>query len=101
VTPGARIAEARARSFAAKAQLDRSVAQAKERLSPRSLANHAVDGVKTKAEQIAGDGAAVVKDRPAVAMAAAGVAVLLIVRRPMLRWWRLRRDKETEPATAG
>jgi hypothetical protein len=105
---------ARARAEAARAQLMASVQDARTRLDPRTLAEHAVatakakaghlaeDAVATaraKASDLAEDGVEVVRDRPAVAALAATGAALLLARRPIGRWigrwWA--GDDETPP----
>jgi hypothetical protein len=77
---------ARARRDAAKLRLDRSIEHAKQRLNPKTIAEDAVLGVRTKAEEIAADSVDAVKSRPGTAAAALGLAGLLIARRPIFRW---------------
>lgn len=77
---------ARARSVAARARLDVSVNTAKTRLNPKTLAGDAVDGVKTKAGEIALDGVEAVRSRPAVAAAALAAVGVVLARKPLSRW---------------
>lgn len=77
---------ARAQRDAAKLRLDRSIEHAKQRLNPKTIAEDAVLGVRTKAEAIATDGVDAVKSRPGTAAAALGLAGLILARRPIFRW---------------
>jgi hypothetical protein len=88
---------ARAQRDAAKLRLDRSIEHAKQRLNPKTIAEDAVLGVRTKAEEIATDGVDAVKSRPGTAAAALGLAGLILARRPIFRWlgW-----SGSEPETA-
>lgn len=78
------ISTARARALAARARLDASVAHAKARLSPRTLAAEAVDNAADKAVGAAQSGVQFARDRPAVVAATAGAIGLLLARRPLL-----------------
>ncbi|SOB87562.1 hypothetical protein SAMN06297144_2694 [Sphingomonas guangdongensis] len=90
---------ARARRDAAKLRLDRSIEHARQRLNPKTIAEDAVMGVRTRAEAIATDGVDAVKSRPGVAAAALGLAGLLLVRRPLLRWFGRREPAAETPAS--
>lgn len=77
---------ARARAAASKAQLDASVAQAKAKLSPRSLASDVVGTAGEKASQVAHTGLQAARDRPAVAAAAVGAIGLVLANKPIRGW---------------
>lgn len=80
------ILAARARVIASKAQLDASIAQAKDRLSPRSLAADAVDSAAEKASQVAHSGVEIVRERPVATAAVVGAIGLTIAHKPVLGW---------------
>ena len=80
------ILAARARVVASKSQLDASVARAKARLSPRSLAADAVDSATDKAAQVAQSGMQIVKERPGATAAVIGAVGLVLAHTPLLGW---------------
>jgi len=92
------ITAARARALAARTRLDASVAHAKARLSPRTLAADAVDSATEKAAGAAQSAVAFARERPAVAATGAGVIALLLARRPLLNLLGFR--KRDHDATA-
>lgn len=91
---------ARARALAARQRLDASLAQAKDRLNPRSLAADAVDGARDKAVEVAQTGLQVARERPAVAAAVVGAIGLVLARKPLAGWVgaHLGRDDATPDA---
>lgn len=86
MTTDARLLAARARSMAARARLDTSIAEVRARLSPKSLARDAVSGVTSKAGALALDGVDAARTRPVVTVAAVGAIGLLLARKPLARW---------------
>lgn len=80
------VAAARARSIAARARLDASLAVAKQRLNPRTLAADAVGSAADTASAAAQTGIQAVRDRPAAAAAVVGAIGLLLARKPILGW---------------
>lgn len=82
---GERLARAEARSALARARLTATVEQLRARLSPRSLAEDALGGLRHAGES----GAERAKRHP---VAVAGVVALLSV----LTWWGKRRAKATD-----
>lgn len=87
-----RIAQARGRADAAKAQLMGTVEEAKARLAPKTLAGHAVQAAKDKSIVVADDTVTAVKEKPMMAAGIAGATALFIARKPLFaavgRWWR-------------
>lgn len=102
---------AKARAEASKQRLMATVEEAKYRLAPSTIAHNAVDGVKTratevavdlraKAEVVAGDllvraedGVVTAKRNPVAVAAGAAVLALFLLRRPL---WRLIRGRQPE-----
>lgn len=99
MTEDAAIVAARARALAARARLDASLAVAKQRLNPKSLAADAVGSAADRASVAAQTGIQAVRDRPAVAAAVAGAIGLALARKPILGWagGLLGRDDATAP----
>lgn len=80
------VAAARARALAARTRLDASLALAKQRLNPKSLAADAVSSAADKATLAAQTGVQAVKERPAIAAAVVGAVGLALARKPLLGW---------------
>jgi len=78
------IATARSKRDAAKARMFSTLDETKNRLSPSTLAEHAVDGIKDKANTLAADGVAVARERPGAVAAAASAMFLFLIRRPLV-----------------
>ena len=82
------IAAARSERDAAKARMHATLEETKDRLSPSTLAEHAVDGIKGKANTLAADGVAVARKRPGAAAAAGAAVFLFLIRRPLIGWFK-------------
>lgn len=80
------VAAARARALAARTRLDASLAVAKQRLNPRSLAADAVSTATDKATLVAQTGVQAVRERPAIAAAVVGAVGLALAHKPLLGW---------------
>jgi hypothetical protein len=92
------VALARARADAAKARLDDSIADLRERVDPRTLARHATDGLREQGEAAV----AVAKRNPGIAAGAAAAAGLLLIRRPVMALFgRGRTKSETHTTRKG
>lgn len=78
------VALARERARIAKARLDESVGALRERIDPRTLAKHAAEDLREQGEAAV----AVARRNPGIAVAAAAVAGLLLVRRPVMALFR-------------
>ncbi|MBN2972043.1 hypothetical protein JW805_08435 [Roseomonas aeriglobus] len=86
MTEDATILAARARALAARARLDASLAVAKQRLNPKSLAADAVGTAADKASMAAQTSIQAVRERPAIAAAVAGALGLALAHKPLLGW---------------
>jgi len=82
------IAAARSQRDAAKARMFATLDETKNRLSPSTLAEHAVDGIKDKANTLAADGVAVARERPGAVAATASAVFLFLIRRPLVGLFR-------------
>ena len=80
------ILAARARAAASKARLDASIAQAKARLNPKTIASEAVGSASEKASQVAHSGLQAARERPALTAAAVGAVGLLLANKPIRGW---------------
>ncbi|KQN26168.1 hypothetical protein ASE86_08435 [Sphingomonas sp. Leaf33] len=80
------VVAARAKALAARARLDSSLAVARQRLNPKSLAADAVGSAADKASLAAQTGIQAVRDRPAIAAAVAGAVGLALAHKPLLGW---------------
>ncbi len=81
----AELARARAAALAARARLDTSLAEARERLRPASLVDAAWDEAKDRAARKAADAAAAIRARPGAVALALGAVALFFARRPARR----------------
>lgn len=93
------VVAARAQCQAARARLDASIAAAKDRLHPRSLAADAVEGAADKAVQVAQNGLDAARERPALSAAIAGALALALFRKPLLGWISRRADNDDATGT--
>lgn len=78
------LAAARADALLKRARLQASLAEAKHRLSPSTIASNVADDLRDKAE----DGVAVVMERPGVAAGIATGVVALLARKRIARLFR-------------
>jgi hypothetical protein len=78
------LAGAKARSVAARERLMSTVAEAKRRLNPSTIAANAVDDAKVRAK----DGVAKAADHPGTVAAVTGGAMVFFLRRPLFRLLR-------------
>ncbi len=78
------IAAARADVLIKRARLQASVAQAKHRLAPSTIAASLTDDLRDRA----GDGIAAVRERPAMAAGIAAGLLALVFRKPVARLFR-------------
>ncbi len=78
------LAAARADALIKRARLQASLAEAKHRLSPSTIASGVADDLKDKAE----DGVALVMERPGVAAGIATGVVALLARKRIARLFR-------------
>ncbi|KQM18568.1 hypothetical protein ASE73_06910 [Sphingomonas sp. Leaf24] len=78
------LAAARADALIKRARLQASVAEAKHRLSPSTIASGVADDLRDKAE----DGVAIVMERPGVAAGIATSVVALLARKRIARLFR-------------
>ncbi|KQM94395.1 hypothetical protein ASE70_11400 [Sphingomonas sp. Leaf22] len=78
------LAAARADALIKRARLQASVAEAKHRLSPSTIASGVADDLRDKAE----DGVAIVMERPGVAAGIATGVVALLARKRIARLFR-------------
>ncbi|MGI4731721.1 MAG: hypothetical protein ACRYFW_08240 [Janthinobacterium lividum] len=87
MTPGERIVQAEADALAARTRLNGSVAAVQARLNPATFVRDArreLDGVTRSARRMADDGAG-------RARVGGGIAALLLLGIPLLRWRRRRK----------
>lgn len=84
---------ARARAAAARARLLATVAEAKARLNPATIASSAIEDVKERAR----DGVAKAADSPGTVAAVTGGVLLFLFRRPLFR--RLRGATRSDPVS--
>ena len=82
----AAVLAARAQVEASKLRLDTSVARAKSKLSPASMASDAVDTATEKAAQVAQSGLQMARERPGLAAAVAGAVALAFAHKPVFGW---------------
>lgn len=79
----AQIEQAKRNATVAKARVQTTVGALKQRLNPKTIAADAVENVKEKTGAIGNRASDVARERPAVAGAAAGVAALVLFRKPV------------------
>lgn len=91
---GPSLAAARADVLVKRARLRASVAEAKYRLAPATIAGGIADDLRDKAEE----GVAVVRERPAVAAGIATGIVALLARKRLSRWFRKSPPPRPDPA---
>ncbi|TKD49948.1 hypothetical protein [Sphingomonas baiyangensis] len=96
----ARLEAARLEAVSARAALLADVAAVKQRLAPARIMGDAVDTVRLRGAAIAADATDAVRARPAVAGGALSLALLMLLRRPIARWRRRRRDVQSEALPA-
>ncbi len=82
----AAVLAARAQVEASKLKLDTSVARAKSKLNPASMASDAVDTATEKATQVAQSGLQMARERPGVAATIAGAVALAFAHKPVFAW---------------
>ncbi len=75
------LAAARADVLIKRARLQASVAQAKHRLAPSTIASHVADDLREKAV----DGIVAVRERPAAAAGIAAALLAIVIRKPIGR----------------
>lgn len=94
------IEQAKRNASVARARVQTTVGALKERLNPRNIANDAKERVREKTGAITERATTVVQRRPMAASAAAGVATLVILRKPVKklarRLFRRKRDEQDE-----
>lgn len=78
------LAAARADVLVKRARLQASIAEAKHRLSPATIASGVADDLRDKAE----DGVAVIRERPGIAAGIATGIVALLARKRIARLFR-------------
>ena len=101
MTDDAAVLAARAQVEASKLKLDTSVARAKSKLSPASMASDAVDSATDKATQVAQSGLRIARERPGVTAAVAGAVALAFAHKPVFAWiGSLFGRDDTDDATA-
>ncbi len=93
---GPSLAAARADALVKRARLRASVAEAKHRLAPATIAGGIADDLRDKAEE----GVAVVRERPAVAAGIATGIVALLARKRLSRWFGKSPPPRPDPAAA-
>ena len=82
----AAVLAARAQVEASKLKLDTSVARAKSKLNPASMASNAVDTATEKATEVAQSGLQMARERPGVAAALVGAVALAFSHKPVFGW---------------
>lgn len=82
----ATVLAARAEVEASKLKLDGSVARAKAKLNPATMASDVVDTATDKAAAMAQTGMQIARDRPGVTAAVAGAVALAFAHKPVFGW---------------
>jgi hypothetical protein len=82
---GSEIALARAAAAAARARLDATLSETRDRLRPANLADVAWDTAKDKAIEKAAEAVAAARARPAATATALGAIALFLARKPAVR----------------
>lgn len=82
----------------ARARLADTAQELQARLAPARLLDEAVENARTGATELALTTAEAARRRPRVAMAAAGIGVVLLLRKPLGRFarWITHRKRETD-----
>jgi hypothetical protein len=93
-----RLAEAQA--AAARARLTATAGELQRRLSPDELARGAVEGLREKSVELAGDAVAVARARPGAAASAAAGLFALALRKPIGRLARRMFSRRNESEAA-
>ena len=90
------VTAAELRAQAARARLSGTMGELQDRLSPRSLAREATQGLADTADRAARAGVDTVRDNPGTAVGAVAVAVAFLARRQIARLLRKGRRNLTD-----
>ena len=82
---GVQIAKARANVATARAKLTDTLGDLQHRLDPRAKVRAALDDVREHGSDLADRANVIVRERPTVTVAAAGLIAFVIARRPIAR----------------
>lgn len=93
MTADPKIAEAEARSGAARRRLLGTVDELKVRLQPATLAHNATQELRLKSLGIVRDGAEIARANPIATVAVVAGLVAVVARRPLIRLFR-RRERD-------
>lgn len=89
------LSEARANRDAAKYRLHSTASRTGQKLSPRSIAQDAVDGARDRALAVAGEATDQVRRRPAMVAAGLTFIAAFLARRRLVRWRSSKRTDAT------
>ncbi len=97
----AELEQARRNKALAKARVQSTTGALKERLKPANLVASAVGGVRQKTQAASGKVAGTMRKRPAATTVAAGIAALILFRKPLkkLACRLFGKGRKTNPAT--